>query len=107
CWEYFDRLDSMGGMVAAIEQGFPQREIQDAAYTYQKAVERRKKIIVGVNEFVSDEPAPDILQIDESVAERQVARTRKIREVRDDKRYRTALADLKGAAVAGDVNLMP
>jgi methylmalonyl-CoA mutase N-terminal domain/subunit len=107
CWDYFDRLDAMGGMVAAIEQGFPQREIQDAAYTYQKAVERREKIIVGVNDFVSDEPALEILQIDESVAERQVARTRKVRETRDDSRYRTTIDALKRAAIAGDVNLMP
>ena len=64
----------MGGMVAAIEHGFPQREIQDAAYQYQKAVERKEKIIVGVNEFVMEnEPAIDILLIDESVAARQIA----------------------------------
>jgi methylmalonyl-CoA mutase N-terminal domain/subunit len=107
CWEYFDRLDAMGGMVAAIEQGFPQREIQDAAYAYQKAVERHEKIIVGVNEFVSDEPALEILQIDEFVAERQVARTRKIRQERDDKQYRAVLDALKVAAAAGNVNLMP
>src|SRR5262247_453405 len=97
CWEYFDQLDAMGGMVAAIEQGFPQREIQDAAYAYQKAVERQEKIIVGVNDFGSDEPALDILLIDESVAERQIARTRKVRETRDDNRCRTALDALKSA----------
>jgi methylmalonyl-CoA mutase N-terminal domain/subunit len=107
CWDYFERLDAMGGMVAAIEQGFPQREIQDAAYTYQKAVERREKIIVGVNDFVSDEPALEILQIDESVAERQVSRTQKVRETRDDSRYRATIDALKRAAIAGDVNLMP
>src|SRR5437763_6697882 len=68
CWEYFDRLDAMGGMVAAIEKGFPQREIHDASYKYQKAVESKEKIIVGVNEFVmEDEPPIDILLIDESV----------------------------------------
>src|SRR5215510_8837277 len=62
CWDYFDRLDSMGGMVAAIERGFPQREIQDAAYEYQRAVERKEKIIVGVNDFVVEsEPPIDIL----------------------------------------------
>ena len=52
CWEYFERLDAMGGMVTAIEQGFPQREIQEASYEYQMAVERKEKIIVGVNDFV-------------------------------------------------------
>src|SRR5207245_6331490 len=48
CWDYFDRLDAMGGMVAAIEKGFPQREIHDASYDYQKAIERKEKIIVGI-----------------------------------------------------------
>jgi methylmalonyl-CoA mutase, N-terminal domain len=107
CWEYFDRLDAMGGMVAAIEQGYPQREIQEAAYVYQKAVERQEKVIVGVNDFVSDEPALDLLLIDESVAERQIARTRKVRETRDNSRCTTTLGKLGKAATAGDVNLMP
>jgi methylmalonyl-CoA mutase N-terminal domain/subunit len=108
CWEYFERLDAMGGMVAAIEQNFPQREIQEAAYIYQKAVERKEKIIVGVNDFVSEEePALEILQIDESVAERQIAKTRTVRETRDHERWRTTLDALGKAAAAGDVNMMP
>ena len=83
CWDYFNRLDAMGGMVAAIEQGFPQREIQDAAYQFQKAVERKEKIVVGVNDFaLEEESAIDILSIDESVAERQIARTRNARKGR-------------------------
>ena len=108
CWEYFERLDAMGGMVAAIEQGYPQREIQDAAYIYQKAVERREKIIVGVNDFVSDEPALDLLLIDESVAERQIARTRKVRETRDNDRCRATLETSQARPQPpADVNLMP
>ena len=107
CWEYFDRLEAMGGMVAAIEQGYPQREIQDAAYVYQKAIERQEKIIVGVNDFVSDEPALDLLLIDESVAGRQIARTQKVRETRDNARCRSALEALSKAASAGNTNLMP
>src|SRR5438093_303049 len=84
CWEYFDRLDAIGGMVAAIEKGFPQREIQDASYEYQKAIERREKIIVGVNQFVlQDEPPIDILLIDESVTERQVQQLQTLRQTRD------------------------
>src|SRR4029077_10702135 len=75
CWEYFERLDALGGMVAAIETGFPQREIQDAAYEYQKAIESKEKIIVGVNDFiVENEPPIDILLIDESVAPQQIGR---------------------------------
>ena len=94
-------------MVAAIEKGFPQREIQDASYAYQKAVERQEKIIVGVNDFVSDEPPLEILLIDESVAERQIARTRKVRESRDNERWRKSLDALRQAAAGGKVNLMP
>ena len=108
CWEYFERLDAMGGMVTAIEQGFPQREIQDASYVYQKAVEQHEKIIVGVNDFVSEEePAIEILQIDESVAERQIAKTRKVRETRDNGRTTATLDALSKAATAGDRNMMP
>jgi methylmalonyl-CoA mutase N-terminal domain/subunit len=108
CWEYFDRLDAMGGMVTAIEQGFPQREIQEAAYVYQKAVEQHEKIIVGVNDFVSEEErAIEILQIDESVAERQIAKTRRIRETRDNERTAATLEALSKAATAGNVNMMP
>src|SRR5438128_3185207 len=80
CWQYFERLDAMGGMVAAIEKGFPQREIQDASYEYQKAIERKEKIIVGVNQFVMEnEPRIDILLIDEAVAGQQIERLRKLR----------------------------
>ena len=58
CYGYFDRIDALGGMVAAIEKGFPQREIHDAAYAYQQAVERKEEIIVGVNDFVTEEERP-------------------------------------------------
>ncbi len=108
CWEYFDRLDAMGGMVAAIEKGFPQHEIQEASYVYQKAIERREKIIVGVNDFVSEEEPPiDILLIDDSVTERQISQTRKVRETRDNARVRASLAKMKEAAKTGATNMMP
>ena len=108
CWEYFDRLDSLGGMVAAIEKGFPQREIQDASYEYQKAVERKDKIIVGVNEFVMEnEPPIDILLIDESVAGRQIEQLRKLRETRDNAHVRVELDGLRLAAAANNANMMP
>ena len=65
--EYFDTIDGMGGMVEAIEQGYPQREIAEASYRFQQAVERREKVIVGVNDFVqADEPPVPILYIDET-----------------------------------------
>jgi methylmalonyl-CoA mutase N-terminal domain/subunit len=108
CWEYFDRLDAMGGMVAAIEKGFPQRDIQDASYEYQKAVERKEKIIVGVNEFVMEnEPPIEILLIDESVAERQVEQLRKLRQTRDNGHVRTTLEALSRSATANNSNMIP
>ena len=72
--EYFRKIDAMGGMVAAVERGFPQREIQEAAFQFQQAVERKEKIIVGVNEYVMDEKPFPILYIDETVGDEQVAR---------------------------------
>jgi methylmalonyl-CoA mutase N-terminal domain/subunit len=108
CWDYFERLDAMGGMVAAIEKGFPQREIQDASYEYQKAIERKEKIIVGLNDFVMEnEPPIDILLIDESVAERQIQQLRALRASRDNVRVRSALSALRDAAKANNVNMMP
>lgn len=108
CWEYFDRLDALGGMVAAIEQGFPQRDIQEASYAYQKAIERKDKIVVGVNEFVMEnEPPIDILLIDESVAKRQVEQLRKLRQTRDNDRVRATLGALREAARKRDGNMMP
>jgi len=108
CWDYFDRLDAMGGMVAAIEKAFPQREIQDAAYTYQKAIERKDKIIVGVNDFVVEDETPiDTLLIDESVAEQQTERLRQLRATRDNPRVRAALNQLHDAAAANSENMMP
>ena len=108
CWDYFDRLDAMGGMVAAIERGFPQREIQDASYEYQKAIERKEKITVGVNEFVMEnEPPIDILLIDDSVTGRQIDQLRKLRQTRDNDRVKKTLKSLHEAAATNDVNMMP
>ncbi len=66
-WDYIRKIDAMGGMVAAIERGYPQREIADASYRYQMAVDRKEKIIVGVNEYAGEEKPLEILQIGESV----------------------------------------
>src|SRR5215475_3220213 len=108
CWDYFGRLDAMGGMVAAIEKSFPQREIQDASYEYQKAVERKEKIVVGVNDYVmEDEPPIEILLIDESVTERQIERLRHVRATRDNARVQTTLKALCQAATSSSVNVMP
>jgi methylmalonyl-CoA mutase N-terminal domain/subunit len=98
----------MGGMVAAIERGFPQREIQDSAYQYQKAVERREQVIVGVNKYVmTDEPAEvPILVIDESVRTHQVERLEQTRAQRDAGAVNNALDKLRLAANKNE-NTMP
>ncbi len=107
CYEYFDKIDALGGMVAAIEQGFPQREIYDAAYAYQQAVERKEKIITGVNEYVmEDEPPIETLVIDEKAAARQKQKLAGLRKSRDNARVQSALESLVSAA-SGESNLMP
>ncbi len=105
-WEYIERIDALGGMVAAIERGYPQREIAEAAYKYQVAVDRKEKIIVGVNDYVTDEKPLDILQIDETVAERQSVRLKKLRADRSSDEVARRLAGLRKAA-SGKENMMP
>jgi methylmalonyl-CoA mutase N-terminal domain/subunit len=106
CYEYFDKIDAMGGMVAAIEKGFPQREIHEAAYAYQKAVERKEEIIVGVNDFLTDEKRPiEILTIDESASQHQRQKLEAVRKTRDAARVRSSLEAL-GSAATTDANLM-
>jgi len=108
CLEYFDKIDGFGGMVEAIEAGFPQREIQESAYQYQKAVERREQVIVGVNKYAMDMEVhkTDILQIDENVRDHQLQRMATVRSTRDNGAVTIALGKLKTAASAGD-NTMP
>ncbi|HXE74184.1 MAG TPA: methylmalonyl-CoA mutase family protein [Candidatus Xenobia bacterium] len=106
-YDYFDKIDALGGMVAAIERGFPQREIAEAAYRYQQAVDRKEKIIVGVNDYVVKEETPlPILQIDESVARQQAQALADLRRERDNRRVTQTLKDLESAA-RGDKNTMP
>lgn len=107
CYEYFDKIDAMGGMVAAIERGFPQKEIHEAAYAYQRAIERKEKIIVGVNDFVSEEDRPvDILVIDEVIAKRQRDKLAALKKQRDNARVRQTLEALGSRAETAG-NLMP
>jgi methylmalonyl-CoA mutase, N-terminal domain len=105
---YFEKIDSMGGMVAAIEKGFPQREIQDSAYQYQKAVERGDQVIVGVNKYVMEEEPAEvpILVIDESVRDHQLKRLEGTRQRRDSGAVANALDKLKRAAEKNE-NTMP
>ena len=106
-WRYFDAIDRRGGMVPAIEQGFPQREIAESAYAFQQAVDCNDKIVVGVNGYAAaEETSVPTLYIDEQAAERQVARLDTIRRARDNDRVRRALDRIRAAA-AGTDNLMP
>jgi methylmalonyl-CoA mutase, N-terminal domain len=96
---YFDTIDRMGGMVEAVERGFPQREIAEASYRFQQAVESKEKIIVGVNDFVEGgEESVPILYIDETAAEAQMTRLADVRRRRDAARVERALADLAETA---------
>jgi methylmalonyl-CoA mutase N-terminal domain/subunit len=104
---YFDTIDRMGGMVEAIERGFPQQEVAESAYRFQQAVERKEKVIVGVNDFVQeDEPPIETLYIDEGAGDTQLAKLEKLRRTRDGDRVRRALDGMRDTAAA-DGNLMP
>ncbi|MGB6597529.1 MAG: methylmalonyl-CoA mutase family protein [Candidatus Acidiferrum sp.] len=105
-WDYIHKIDAMGGMVPAIERSYPQREIAEASYKYQVAVDKKEKIIVGVNDYVAQEKPLDTLQIDESVAHRQAERLSKLRADRSKAEVDRRLAALRKAAEGKD-NLMP
>lgn len=105
--DYIRRIDEMGGIVAAIESGFPQKEIADASYQYQQQIDSGEKTVVGVNKYVSESAGkPEILRIDDSVGEEQLRRIKSIREKRDQKAVDADLARLREAA-AGSENLIP
>ncbi len=96
--DYFSKLDAMGGMVKAIERGYPQKEIAEASYTYQRAVEAKEKIIVGVNDFTVEEKSPNILYIDETVAQQQSAKLKILRARRSNEEVQRRLDALMKAA---------
>jgi len=105
--DYIRRIDEMGGMIPAIERGFPQSEIADASYRYQQEQERGDRVTVGVNRFTEQqEQSLDILQIDESAEQRQVEKLARLRARRDNLRVTEALQTLRTAA-AGDANTIP
>ncbi len=116
-FDYFAKLDAMGGMVKAIERGYPQKEIAEASYQYQRAVENREKVVVGVNEFTIEEESPEILHIGESVARQQTEKLKKLRARRSNEEVRRCLDALKTAAAQepevkadgslSDANTMP
>jgi methylmalonyl-CoA mutase N-terminal domain/subunit len=105
-WKYIRKIDEMGGMIPAIERGYPQREIADASYKYQQAIDGKEKIIVGVNEFKGEEKPIEVLRIDESVRAQQSEHLRKLRAERSSEEVARQLATLRKAA-QGTENLMP
>jgi methylmalonyl-CoA mutase N-terminal domain/subunit len=105
--DYFRQIDDLGGMVEAIEAGFPQREIMDAAYQYQKAIEEEEKLVVGVNSFeLEEDDEVEILYISDELAERQIASLEAVRGRRDSGAVARTLSSLEQGA-AGEENTMP
>ncbi|HOO59389.1 MAG TPA: methylmalonyl-CoA mutase family protein [Candidatus Mcinerneyibacteriales bacterium] len=106
--DYIEKIEEMGGMVKAIEKGYIQKEIQDAAYRYQKDVEKGDRIVVGVNKFTVKEEAPrDLLKVDPALRDLQVKKLAKTKAERDNEAVKKALKALEDAAAKPDVNLMP
>ena len=106
-WDYIEQIDALGGSVRAIERGFMQAEIEQAAYDYQHALEEQHAIVVGVNRFVSEHEAhPNLLHVDSTIGELQAAKLAKLRQRRDNKQVQQALTALEEGA-AGTANLLP
>ena len=106
-YEYFRRIEALGGVIPAIERGFFQRELAESAYRYQREIDRHERTIVGVNEYVLDEPlAIPLLQMDPEGERRQIARLQRVRAERDNQAVTERLAALETAA-RGTENLMP
>jgi methylmalonyl-CoA mutase, N-terminal domain len=106
-YAYFEQIDALGGVVAAIKENFFQREIADAAFRYQREVEQAERVIVGVNRYqLADEPEPEILRIDAALEAQQIERVRALRGRRDTAAVEAALARLKEDAAHEDRNLM-
>ncbi len=107
CYKYFDKIDALGGVIPAIEKGFFQREIANAAYQYQKEIEQKKRTIVGINDFILDKPLRiELLKMDPEGEKRQINRLKDLRENRDNKKATELLDTLKSKA-EGEENLMP
>jgi len=104
--KYIARIDELGGMVNAIEQGYPQREIQNSAYSYQLEIEKKQRTIVGLNDFVQDAPPVPVMKIDPEIERAQVDRLRAFRAKRDEQAHAEALRKVEAAA-KGTENLLP
>jgi methylmalonyl-CoA mutase N-terminal domain/subunit len=107
--EYINKIDEIGGMLVAIEKGYPQQQIQDAAYQYQRAVENDDRIVVGVNKFQVEENGEgrDLLRVDPSVGENQKKALQAMKQGRDNVLVKNRLDSIRSAAKDESVNLMP
>jgi methylmalonyl-CoA mutase N-terminal domain/subunit len=106
-YDYIEKIDSMGGMLKAIERNYPQMEIADAAYRFQRELDQNRRIMVGLNKHVTEDDVPvDIYRADDALEERQIARTRQVKNSRDEKRVKECLERL-GHACTNDENVMP
>jgi methylmalonyl-CoA mutase N-terminal domain/subunit len=105
-WGYIRKIDEMGGMVAAIERGFPQAEISDSAYKYQKQIDSGEKVIVGVNKYMTDHPPITTWRMSPEIEERQLRRLREVKQMRNSAKVRERLGQIRKAS-QDDVNLMP
>jgi methylmalonyl-CoA mutase N-terminal domain/subunit len=107
CYNYFDRIEKFGGVIPAIERGFFQKEIAESAYRYQKQIDEKNRIIVGVNEYKSeDKLSIPILEMDKEGEKRQINRLNKLKRDRNNSKVQTNLNNLRKAA-EGEKNLMP
>jgi methylmalonyl-CoA mutase N-terminal domain/subunit len=107
-YDYFERIEKLGGVIPAIKENFFQREIADASFRYQHEVEQKQRVIVGVNRYqLEDEPEIDILKIDPALERKQIDRVQALRSKRDSVAVEAALGRLKQAAAREDENLMP
>ncbi|GAG38864.1 unnamed protein product, partial [marine sediment metagenome] len=105
--KYIDKIDEMGGALEAIKKGYIQEEIVRSAYNYQKAVDYGEQVVVGVNEFATEEePTPRLLEIDEGVEKRQIDRLRKLKRERDNEKVSRVLDKVRKVAES-DENIMP
>jgi methylmalonyl-CoA mutase, N-terminal domain len=107
CYEYFHRIDKLGGMAQAVKDGYPQREIADAAFELQREIDSGRRIVVGVNSYTEGDGAqPPILRIDAALERKQIERLRAVKASRDSESVQAALADVRAAATDGR-NMMP
>jgi methylmalonyl-CoA mutase N-terminal domain/subunit len=105
-WEYIHRIDEIGGMVTAVERGYPQAEIADSAYQYQKQIDSGEKVMVGVNKYATDHPPITIWRMNPAVEERQLARLREVKQRRNHQKVKELLDQIRIASKNGE-NLMP